>query len=117
VALNPPSRLRTQLLAYLFVARNTAASAISEGSPKRLRGMAFRAAECASGVMAVLCILESNRPKDDMWGKPKGIKNVVYETIIPLVILVSTYPGTMTFTRMFFSPSSVANARVKAGGN
>jgi len=61
VALNPPSRLRTQLLAYLFRARNSAASAISAGSPNRFRGMALRAAECASGVMAVSCILERNQ--------------------------------------------------------
>lgn len=34
-ALNPPSRLSTQLLAYSFCAKNTAASAISRGSPNR----------------------------------------------------------------------------------
>lgn len=61
MALNPPSILRTQLLAYLFRARNTAASAISADVPKRFKGMAFMAAECALGVMAVSCILESNQ--------------------------------------------------------
>jgi hypothetical protein len=59
VALSPPSRLRTQLFAYLFVARKTAASAISEGSPKRFRGMEFRALDRASTGMATQCILES----------------------------------------------------------
>lgn len=59
MALNPPSRLSTQLFAYLFLAKNTAASAISEDFPKRFRGMEFRAADRASGVMATpTCTLE-----------------------------------------------------------
>lgn len=52
MALNPPSRLRTQLFAYLFVAKKTAASAISAASPKRFRGTAFMASRRALGVMA-----------------------------------------------------------------
>lgn len=51
-ALKPPSRLSTQLFAYLFVARKTAASAISLASPKRDRGMAFKASFRAGSVMA-----------------------------------------------------------------
>lgn len=60
MALNPPSRLSTQLFAYALVAKKTAASAISEVWPKRFNGMAFRARFFASGVMAVIiiCILE-----------------------------------------------------------
>jgi hypothetical protein len=53
VALKPPSRLSTQLLAYSFLARNIAASATSQGFPKRFIGMCFRAWDLASGVMAV----------------------------------------------------------------
>lgn len=34
-ALNPPSRFKTQLFAYSFCARKTAASAISLGLPNR----------------------------------------------------------------------------------
>lgn len=58
MALNPPSTLSTQLFAYAFAARKTAASAISEGRPKRFRGMAFKASERALGVIAAPCILE-----------------------------------------------------------
>jgi hypothetical protein len=54
MALSPPSILRIQLLAYLFTAKNTALSAISEVCPKRLRGMASMAAERAAGAMATL---------------------------------------------------------------
>jgi hypothetical protein len=52
VALKPPSRLRTQLLAYSLSTRKSAASATSWTEPKRLRGMAARARDRASGVMA-----------------------------------------------------------------
>lgn len=52
IALNPPSRFRTQLFAYLFVAKNRAASATSEASPKRPRGMESTASDRRSGVMA-----------------------------------------------------------------
>ena len=52
VALNPPSRLRTQLLAYSLSTRKSAASATSWTEPKRPRGMAARARDRASGVMA-----------------------------------------------------------------
>lgn len=33
----------------------------------------------------------------------------------PAVMSVSMYPGTMTFTRIPFSPASAARARVKPG--
>jgi hypothetical protein len=39
IALRPPSRLRTQLFAYWFEARKTAASAISSGVPNRFSGI------------------------------------------------------------------------------
>ena len=52
VALNPPSRFRTQLFAYLFVAKNRAASATSDVSPNRPRGMDSMAFERPSGIMA-----------------------------------------------------------------
>ena len=58
MALNPPSRLRTQLFAYWLVAKNRAASAISEACPNLLRGMELRASERASGVIATPCTLE-----------------------------------------------------------
>jgi hypothetical protein len=58
MALNPPSRLSIQLFAYLFVARKTAAPAISDASPKHFRGMEVRASRRASGVMARCCKLE-----------------------------------------------------------
>jgi len=60
MALNPPSRLRIQLFAYLFVARKTAASAMSDASPKHFRGIEFKASWRASGVMARCCTLEYN---------------------------------------------------------
>ena len=57
IALNPPSRLSTQLLAYLLAAKKTAASAISVTSPKRERGMAFSASLRARSVMALMIVL------------------------------------------------------------
>jgi len=52
MALKPPSRFRMQLLAYSFLARKAAASATSSAVPKRLRGMASRAWDLDSEVMA-----------------------------------------------------------------
>lgn len=52
-ALNPPSRLSTQLFAYLLVAKKTAASAISVTSPKRDKGMEFNASERAGSDIAL----------------------------------------------------------------
>jgi hypothetical protein len=49
-ALNPPSRLRTQLLAKAFEARKTAAFATSSGAPTRFRGVSLRNAACKSGL-------------------------------------------------------------------
>jgi hypothetical protein len=43
LALKPPSRFSTQLFAYSFLARKSAASAISSGLPKRLSGIFARA--------------------------------------------------------------------------
>jgi hypothetical protein len=53
VALSPPSRLSTQLFAYSFLARNTAASATSSAIPKRFSGIWSKAWDLASGVMAM----------------------------------------------------------------
>lgn len=50
VALRPPSRLRMQLLAYLFLARKTAASATSSGVPKRETGIFIFWGLSASGL-------------------------------------------------------------------
>jgi len=52
------------LLAYLLVARKTAAWAISSASPKRFRGMAFNASWRAWEVMAMngICIIRSDHP-------------------------------------------------------
>lgn len=58
-ALNPPSRLSTQLFAYLLVAKKTAASAISATSPKRDRGMDFNASERAGFDIALKEIVSS----------------------------------------------------------
>lgn len=48
-ALNPPSRLRTQLLANPLEAKKTAASATSAGWATRLSGVSFKYACCSSG--------------------------------------------------------------------
>lgn len=52
-ALNPPSRLITQFVAYSFFARNKAASAISSTVPKRFRGIFSRALLRAVASMAL----------------------------------------------------------------
>jgi hypothetical protein len=114
MALKPPSRFNTQLFAYLLVARKTAASAISEASPNRFKGMAFRASERASGVIAVLYIRKVQQEKRVLQVFQSGTSStIVRNGNIPAVMSVSIYPGTITLTRVPFSPNSAAKARVK----
>jgi hypothetical protein len=136
-ALNPPSRFSTQLFAYLFVTKNTAASAISEVKPNLLRGMEFNASVRAAGVIPICLYIRIGsvlgRHKDrlalEVKPKPAHINTAsALETDrcrfnepqvrqngigVPFVMSVSIYPGISTLTLIPFSPSSAARARVK----
>jgi hypothetical protein len=112
IALNPPSRFRTQLFAYLFWKRNIAASATSSTSPNRLKGIVFEICSFAfwSGAPAAGMYIRFMSTIEGV-GRTG---NKLHDSMTVIGVLM--YPGTIALTRTC-GPLSAARALVKPVSN